>query len=119
VKIRKENADLSILHEKELAKRSNVKPNKIFYFRVVYPKDYDHDKPVVHCDILDNRNTINDVLSVYSFKHLDSTGGQSAFKPRGLFDVFKFIVELTAKENNINITDIKHCDDPGLGLFWS
>ena len=93
---------------------TKTKCDKIFYFRVGL-----HKNPSEEYDILDARNAINDALELYKFKHIDSTGGQSAFKPKGLFDVFKFIVELIAERNKINIIDIKHCDDPGLGLFWN
>ena len=92
---------------------SKTKCDKIFYFRVGIDTDTKNKY-----DLLDARNLINATLEIYNFKHLDSTGGQSAFKPRGDFKVFKFIVELVAEKNKIIMRDVKHCDDPGLGLFW-
>ncbi len=90
---------------------NTMKCDKIFYFRVgIDPKN--------KYDLLDARNLINASLELYNFRHLDSTGGQSAFKPRGDFKVFKFIVELVAEKNKIIMRDVKYCDDPGLGLFW-
>jgi hypothetical protein len=92
---------------------TKTKCDKIFYFRVGIDPD-----PKNQYDLLDARNCISDTLELYKFRHVDSTGGQASFKPRGDFKVFKFIVELIAEKNNIRIRDIKLCDDPGLGLFW-
>ena len=90
-----------------------TKCEKIFYFRVGINPD-----PKNNYDLLDARNLINASLELYNFRHLDSTGGQSAYKHKGNFEVFKFIVELVASQNKIILRDVKYCDDPGLGLFW-
>jgi hypothetical protein len=83
----------------------------MFYFRVIH-------NPEQKYDTLDARNKIEKVLNTYNYDFMDMTGGQGAFHPLGSFEVFKFIVELVAKQRNYTISEIKHCPYPGLGLFW-
>jgi hypothetical protein len=92
---------------------TKTKCDKIFYFRIGIDPD-----PKNQYDLLDARNCISNTLELYKFRHVDSTGSQASFKPKGHFEIFKLIVELTAERHNIRIRDVKYCDDPGLGLFW-
>lgn len=68
-------------------------------------------------DDLENRNKISDMLEQFHFEWLDMAGGQAAFYAKGDFTFFKQLIEIYSTLNNIPVYKIKHCRDPGLGLF--
>ena len=86
--------------------------NTIFYFRV------SEDESINPCATLDARNKISELLIKLKFSWIDMVGGQSAFDGDiGLFELFEFIVNATVKKNGYNLLDLKHCPNPGTGLF--
>lgn len=104
-------------------------PQWIYYFRV---------------PCLEDRQLLDLYLSYVGFRFLDCTGGQASYLPGRVkdprawnerhrmdsptwrqemvhtendFSQFEVIVRLMAIMHDIDILELKQCDDPGLGLF--
>ena len=76
-------------------------------------------------DSLRGRNLIADHLHQFGFRNFDMTGGQAAFDGGSSDDAehrleeFSNLIRSFAAENNLTVTAIFRCPDPGLGLFIS
>lgn len=97
--------------ENDDSKSSDEEQKKMFYYQVDEPTDENV------CANLDARNHIADFLKTAGFIIYDTTGGQASFYDEGDFNIFQKIVKSIAKIYNYNVVELKHCVDPGLGLF--
>ena len=65
---------------------------------------------------MDDRHKLMDLLDVH-YQYIEATGSQAIYKPDGDFDGFKQLVEAFAYIHNLDLLEVSHIDDPGLGLF--
>ena len=75
---------------------------------------------IFYCRIdgsIEQRFILEQALNLRGFKYVDVCGLQMAFEPNGRFSIFKKMIDIISKEEGINILEIKHCYDPGIGLF--
>ena len=83
----------------------------VFYFKV------DEDENVNQCATIIARDAIATQLAHLGFTWVEATGGQCAFVDNNHFELFAQIVRSTAEARGFNVIDLKHCEDPGAGLF--
>lgn len=68
-------------------------------------------------DTFENRNLVAEFLEQYGYNWIDASGSQISFEKNNDFKRFTFLIQSFCYLNDIVIHDIKHCKDPGIGLF--
>lgn len=65
----------------------------------------------------DERQKLDEILTMIGYDWVDMTGGQCSYRPKGDFEDFKKIVIQICNHNNLTLHTVRHIPDPGLGLF--